>query len=105
MKTKRFEVGDVITFANAETISKITNRKSLSKVIRHYRQIPGQVYIPVRSLEAYYKLPDEKNGFGEVVYRKNGMLLHNSEVRKTFAIYEIKPEFKHLADTYVRISK
>lgn len=100
MNTRRFEPGDVITFAKAEIISNINTTKDILKISCHYRLIPEKLYIPIRSGKAYHKLPDEKIGFGEVGYRKIGMCARKHEL---LAVYNIKPRFAHLADTYVRI--
>lgn len=92
--------GDVVIFPNADSISRATDVKSLLALIRHYRLIPAKLYVPIRSGKAYHKLPDEKIGFGEVGYRKIGMCARKHEL---LAVYNIKPRFAHLADTYVRI--
>jgi hypothetical protein len=102
MNAKRFEAGDVVTFSKVEIISGANDVKSLLKTIHHYRLIPEKVLIPIRSVKEYHNLPDEKNGFGEVGYRKIGMCVDTRE-HKLLAVYNIKPRFAHLANTYVRI--
>jgi hypothetical protein len=100
MNTKGFEVGDVVTFSKVEIISGANDVKSLLGAMRHYRLIPENVLMPIRSVKEYHNLPDEKNGFGEVGYRKIGMCVRE---HKLLAVYNIKPRFAHLANTYVRI--
>lgn len=101
MNTKGFEVGDVVTFSKTK-ITSGANVKSLLEAMRHYRRIPEKLYTPIRSVEEYHNLPDEKNGFGEVRYRKIGMYADTRE-HKLLAVYNIKPRFAHLANTYMRI--
>lgn len=99
MNTKRLEAGDIITFSKTKVIFG-ANVKSIFETISHYRLIPEKLYTPIRSVKAYHKLPDEKNGFGEVGYRKIGICVREREL---LAVYNIKPRFAHLANTYVRI--
>lgn len=100
MNTKRLEAGDVITFSKTEIILGDNKVKNILQTISHYRRIPEKLYTPIRSVNEYHNLPDEKNGFGEVGYRKIGICVRE---RKLLAVYNIKPRFAHLANTYMRI--
>ena len=100
MNTKRFEAGDVITLSKTEIILGDNKVKNILQTTSHYRLIPEKLYIPIRSVNEYHNLPDEKNGFGEVGYRKIGMCVRE---HKLLAVYNIKPRFVHLANTYMRM--
>lgn len=102
MSTKRLEAGDVIAFSKTEIILGDNKVKNILQTISHYRRIPEKLLIPIKSVKEYHNLPDEKNGFGEVGYRKIGMCVDARE-RKLMAVYNIKPRFAHLANTYVRM--
>lgn len=102
MNTKRLEAGDVITFSKTEIILGDNKVKNILQTISHYRLIPEKLLIPIRSVKEYQNLPDEKNGFGEVRYRKIGMCVDTRE-HKLMAVYNIKPRFVHLANTYMRM--
>jgi hypothetical protein len=102
MITKRLEAEGVITFSEVKTILGANDIKSVFNTISHYRRIPEKLYTPIRSVEEYRNLPDEKNRFGEVGYRKICMCVNTRE-HKLLAVYNIKPRFAHLANTYMRI--
>ena len=93
---------DVLLFHKSEIMLGINDLKTLLEPMSHYRLIKEKLFIPIRSIEEYQNLPDEKNGFGEVRYRKTSM---NVDMKKHIlhAVYIIKPKFAYLANTYVKI--